>query len=154
MSLKPAESFRTKFLIGHSDLVALWVGKILKIKDFGKCETVGITKNDKLICGVVFNNFYKNPLTDEPISIESSIASVDKSWCTRHNLGTLFAYPFIQLNVKRLQTTCPAGNPDTRSFNERLGFQLEGIGREAYIHGGDAAVYSMLKHECKWIEHE
>ncbi len=134
--------------------MAEWAGKILQIKNWGiSFEALGIEKNGRLICVVVFNNFYCDAY-DNPLSIESSIASVDKSWCSRHILNTLFAYPFIQLNVKRLQTTCSAESPNIRSFNERLGFQLEGIGREAWHLGGDAAVYSMLKHECKWINEQ
>ena len=141
---------QTSFIVGHNDLVAAWAGKILKIKDFGKCEATGIAKDGKLIAAVIYNNFYRD-YDNNPISIEMSIASVDKAWCTRHNLSTLFAYPFIQLNVKRLQATCPEANSDTRSFLERLGFQLEGIAREADRFGGNSSVYSMLKHECRWL---
>lgn len=142
---------KTSFLTGHSDLVAGWAGKLLKVRDFGKCEATGIIKDDKIIAAIIYNNFFLD-YENKPISIEISIASVDKAWCTRHNLNALFAYPFIQLNVKRLQATCPEGNSDTRSFLKRLGFHLEGIAREANHLGGNSSVYSMLKHECKWIE--
>jgi len=37
-------------------------------------------------------------------------------------------------------------------FNKRLGFQLEGIHRQAWPMGGDALSFGMLKPECKWIK--
>jgi hypothetical protein len=37
---------------------------------------------------------------------------------------------------------------------EGLGFRLEGMGRKAYDGRQDAAVYSLLRHECRWISQE
>lgn len=142
----------TQLLIGHDKEVAEWVREQIGLSDFGLCTAIGVLKDNKLICGVVYNNYMKSP-QGVPISIEMSIAAIDKAWCTRYNIHTLFVYPFIQLNVKRVQTTCPADNPRIRAFNERFGFKLEGIGREAWPLGGDCACYSLLKHECKWIEY-
>lgn len=150
MSGNPAGFFKTSLLLGQDELVKKWVGSALRVDNFGLATAIGILKNNELICGVVYNNYYTD-VNNNPLSIEMSIASVDFSWCTRYNLRTFFAYPFIQLNLKRVQATCPANNLTTRHFVERLGFKLDGIAREACIYGGDSAVYSLLKHECKWI---
>lgn len=82
-----------------------------------------------------------------------SIASISPYWCTRKNLYVLFAYPFIQLSVKRVQATCSVDNITAHQFLKRLGFQKEGIAREAWRDGGDAVVFSLLKPECKWINY-
>lgn len=137
-------------LYGHNIEVAEWVFSQLGIDDL--CSTdkaIGIVKDGKLIGGVVYNN-YRVGSDLLPLSMEMSIATIDKSWISRNNLRALFAYPFIQANVKRVQATTRADNAHVRRFLARLGFTFEGIGREAHPLGGDAAVYSMLKHECIW----
>lgn len=137
---------------GHDEYVSQWVAAKLQIRPFqrGLCRAIGITENNELIAGVVYNN----QLLDnhgKPLLIEMTIASVDRAWCTRHNLNHLFAYPFIHLGVKRVQATCGRKAKRVRRFLERLGFKLEGIMREASPSGGDMAHYSMLKPECMWI---
>lgn len=138
-------------VFGQDDYVSEWVSIMLGKRNWGYKTAIGIQKNDFLIAGVVYNNQMLD-CKGKPFNIEMSIASVDKSWCNRHNLGVLFRYPFIQLGVKRVQATTAKRNKSVRQFLDRLGFTLEGIGRQAWPEGGDCAVYSMLKPECKWIK--
>lgn len=114
-------------------------------------KAIGIVKDNKLICGVVYTNYSINSKTGSPHSIEMSIFSIDKSWCNRHNLRVFFGYPFIQLGLKRVQTTCSADIEGVIMFNKRLGFKKEGYHREAFHDGTDAISWSMLKSECKWV---
>lgn len=135
---------------GYNRDITGWVYKQLgfgTVSDDDKA--IGIVVDDTLIGGVVYNDFRLGK--DGPLSIEMSIATVDKRWINRNNLNALFAYPFIQLNVKRVQATTRADNAAVCRFLARLGFTFEGIGREAHPLGGDVAVYSMLQPECKWI---
>lgn len=141
---------RTSLVIGQDKAISEWVEKQLNLNDLSPCVAIGIAAGDRIICGVVYNNFYTDA-NDAPLAIEMTIASIDKLWCSRYNLKTFFAYPFIQLNVKRVQATCSADNRGIRAFLLRLGFHFEGIGRQAHPHGGDSAVYSMLQHECRWL---
>lgn len=139
---------------GHDEYVSQWVAAKLRIPPFprGYCRAIGITENNILIAGVIYNNQHLDN-HGKPLLIEMTIASVDSRWCTRHNLNQLFAYPFIHLGVKRVQATCGRKAKRVRRFLERLGFRFEGIMREASPIGGDLAHYSMLKPECKWISH-
>lgn len=137
-------------LFGQDKLVAEWVS----LKLFGtsngfdqNAKAVGIVKNNKLIAGVVYNNYV------EKILVEMSIASVDKSWCTRYNLKMLFGIPFTQYNLGRVQAICSVNDEGVQDFLQRLGFIHEGTHRQAYQDGGDAMSFAMLKHECKWIDH-
>lgn len=138
-----------RMVYGNDSQVAAWVSHHLGV-DFGLCAALGMAENDKLIAGVVFNNYqqYKGA----SVSIEVTIHSLDKRWATRHSLRHIFAYPFSHLKVRRLQATVSRKKKKTRRFLERLGFRLDGIAREAWHEGGDAAVYSMLPNECKWID--
>ena len=140
--------------IGYDDIVCDWVSAQL----FGRtgrfdrnCRAIGVENDKGLIAGVVYSNYRTKP-DGNGLTVEMSIASIDKSWCTKSNLRTFFSYPFIQLDLERVQTTCSANEPDVIAFNKRLGFVHEGTHRKAWSLGGDALSWSMLKDECKWIK--
>lgn len=136
-------------LYGQDKLVAEWVSlKLFNVSNgFNSASrAVGIIKNDRIIAGVVYNNYVEN------ILCEMSIASVDKSWCTRYNLKALFGIPFTQYNLRRVQSMCSVDDKGVQVFLERLGFQREGYHPEAYHDGSDVISYGMLKAQCKWID--
>ena len=110
-----------------------------------KCRAIGVVDDDKILAAVVYSNYIPN------VSIEMSVYSVDKAWCTRHNLRQLFMYVFAQMNLERVQATCSAQSEDVIAFLKRLGFQQEGYHRKAHFNGGDSLSFGMLKHECRWI---
>ncbi|WAA13530.1 GNAT family N-acetyltransferase [Fervidibacillus halotolerans] len=59
-------------------------------------------------------------------------------------------YAFSHLNMNRVEIAAAVENKKSRAIPERLGFQLEGIRREAewlYDHYVDHAIYGMLKRE-------
>lgn len=132
---------------GQDERVAEWVGKQL-MKDaeaFKPCVAVGIEREGKLIAGVIYNKY------EPELLIEMSIASIDKAWATRHNLSALFSYPFIQLNLKRVQALCSEKDEGVQMFLKRLGFTHEGTHPCAYHDGGTALSFGMLKNNCKWL---
>lgn len=143
-----------RVIIGQDKGVATWVSlglfKNSNSFDLATTRAIGISNNNKLICGVVYNNL-QTDVNDKPYSIEMTIYSIDKTWCTKYNLSVLFAYPFSQYNLKRVQATTREDNGHVRAFLERLGFKLCGIARMGHPDLCNAAVYDMLKHECRWI---
>ena len=59
-------------------------------------------------------------------------------------------YSFSTLNLNRMVIRAAVKNQPSRAIPERLGFQHEGIAREAeclYDHFVDLAVYSILKED-------
>jgi RimJ/RimL family protein N-acetyltransferase len=131
---------------GQDARVAEWVGKQL-MKDaeaFKPCVAVGIERNGELIAGVVYNNYVGH-------LIEMTIASLDKRWCSRHNLKALFAYPFTQLGLRRVQALCSDKDEGVQMFLKRLGFTHEGTHPCGYHDGGTALSFGMLKHQCRWL---
>jgi len=139
-------------LYGADNDVADWVSvKLFGVPaQFDLSVAIGITDQDKLIAGVVYNNMHVTP-EGRPYTIDMSIASVDKRWCNRHNLKALFGYPFIELALKRVQTHCSANEGKIMKFNERLGFKQEGIHRQGWPMGGDSVSFGMIKSECEWL---
>jgi hypothetical protein len=114
---------------------------------------IGVVDGEAPIAGVTYTSYLGDPHTKQPRAIEMSIASVSPRWCTRNTLFQFFKYPFTDLGVQRVQVTVHRKNKHTRKFVERLGFVYEGKGRRAWPTGGDAVVYSMLPHECRWLNH-
>lgn len=116
---------------------------------FDPCRAIGISKNGKIIAGVIYNNQKKS--LGKPYMLEMTVASIDKRWSTRHNLRALFSYPFSQLQLERVNTQCDSENEGLIMFNKRLGFVEEGRHRKAFPNGNDAISFGMLKGECKWL---
>lgn len=125
--------------------VVLWVEERLNLR-FEKAAGIGVALDGQLVAGVVYSEYRPNVP-----AIDASIVSTDPAWASRSVLRAIFAYPFNQLGVERLSATTAKRNKTAREFLVRLGFQLEGIGRRAFPGGGDAAVYSILRNECRWI---
>ena len=139
-------------IYGENQPISEWVslGLFGRHDQLDGSKAIGISKGENLIAGVVYNNFMTDQ-EDKVYCCELSIYSVDKTWCTRHNLKALFAFPFIQLGLKRVQTICSTREGKTIMFNKRLGFKEEGIHREFWPMGGDAISFGMLKSDCKWV---
>ncbi len=135
-----------QLVVGHDAQVAEWVRRqIPSAPNFGQCTAIGVARDDRLIAGVVFNNYHGH-------MIEASMAASEPRWCSRGVLCAFFAYPFEQLEVRRIQLTVSKRNKKARCFAEKLGFTLEGVGREAMRNGDDACVYGMLWKDCRWLK--
>lgn len=135
-------------LYGAKKDILPWASKQLfgTENDFNEAdEAIGITKDGNLIGVVVYTDYRPN------LSIEMSIATVDKNWASRYNLRAFFEFPFTQLRLRRVQTLCSANNEGVIMFNKKLGFKPEGYHRCAWHDGGDAISWSMLKEECRWL---
>lgn len=139
-------------LYGADKDVAAWVAGQFNVEPsyLEPCTAIGVVKEWRIVAGVVYNN-YKEDAFGAPLSIEMTIASVDKTWFTRQNIGAFFRYPFIQLNLKRIWTQCSAEDEGVKLFNQRLGFKQEGINRNAWAFGGDSVCFGLIKEECKWL---
>lgn len=109
-------------------------------------------KDGKIIAAVTYNHFRIRP-DGSFLSVEMGIFSLDKAWATRQYLHAVFAYPFIQLSMERVQTACSAENGGVVKFNQKLGFVPEGYHRRAWPLGGDSVSFGMLRDECKWVKH-
>lgn len=130
--------------------VADWVAVQLGYRpgDMGVGRALGVTMDGKPIAGAVLNQIIRYEHGAVGVG---SIASTDRRWATRRTLRAIFEVPFVELGLTRLMTWCLADRPDIRRFNERLGFVYEGTGRRAFDGVRDAAAFSMLPEECRWI---
>ena len=132
-------------IYGRDKEIAEWVSRRAPHADggFEKYVAIGIEENGEIIAGCVYNDY-------RGYAMHVSIASTTPRWATRGNLYALFAYPFLQLNVKRLTAYTGLSMASVRTFLVRLGFVQEGVIREGFVDD-DCVVYGMLRGECRWL---
>lgn len=116
----------------------------------GTSKAIGYVIDDQLVAAVIYSNFASRQ-DGSFFNLEMGIFSIDKRWCNRHYLNAVFAFPFIQLGLERVQTVCSSEDEGVIMFNKRLGFVQEGVHRKGWITGCDSISFSMLKGECKWL---
>lgn len=132
-------------IYGQDERVCQWLNERLD-ENFVGAIGIGLEENGELIAGVVFDNYTK-------AGINMHVAAVPgKRWMTREFLFRCFAYPFIQLNCRRITGLVREDNLAAQKFDEHLGFRREGLLREGYLDGTNVIVYGMLKNECRWIK--
>lgn len=139
---------------GHDKELCEWASlQLFGVSDtFGEnAKAIGYSIDNQLICVVVYNN-YLECVDGSPHQIEMSIASTDKRWANRKTLKAFFAYPFIQLNLKRVQITSKVNAEGVNLMLQRLGCTREGLHRLGYPDGTDCYSWSMLPEECIWIK--
>ena len=96
-------------------------------------------------CGPIGAVLYTDYRTDD---IQITCAG-EPGWVSRRTLRQAFAYPFEQLNCRRVTCVAHRKNKYMRSYLLRMGFQLEGVKRKA-LNGSDLMIYGLLKEEQKW----
>lgn len=139
-------------LYGREDLTTPWICAFLKMTVPKDSVSIGIVKDGKIAGGALYHN-YNIDHEGKPLFIEMSFGTIDKRSLNRDIIYRLLSYPFFQLRVKRVQSVVSKRNHAVRRFLEKLNFKFEGVGRQAWPHGGDACCYSLLSREFfegKW----
>jgi RimJ/RimL family protein N-acetyltransferase len=121
-----------------------WVASKIDIKDFGPNTTFGFFDSEKLVGGIVFNEYRIQ-------NIAFSGVIEDKRCFTKFFLKKFFDYPFNQLKCHRITSYTEVDNDKANTLLKKLGFINEGIMREISEKGKDVNIYGMLKRECRWI---
>jgi RimJ/RimL family protein N-acetyltransferase len=140
-------------LFGADDYVAEFVRqRIPQLRGgaFGPFTALGIWRHNRLIGGVVYHHYIG-------FDIQVSIAFDRADWALPSTLRTLFYYPFVEIGCVRMTAITARNNKRSRRLLEGdgkrrgLGFKLEGIGRKAFDGVQDAACYSLLRDECRFL---
>lgn len=141
-----------QLVYGQDAIVTPWICHLLRMQIPPHSVSIGIARDGGLVGAALYHN-YNTTSDGRPLFIEISFGTIDKNWATRAIISALLGYPFLQLKVKRIQSTVSVKNRDVRHFLEHLGFKMEGVGRLAWPHGGNAMMYSLLSREffsSKW----
>lgn len=73
-----------------------------------------------------------------------------RKWLNKEFLAAVFAYPFIQCDLKRVTGPVAAKNRDALRFDLKLGFRVEGRCPRA-LPNDDLVILGMLRSECRFI---
>ncbi|MGL4859835.1 MAG: GNAT family N-acetyltransferase [Enterobacteriaceae bacterium] len=111
-------------------------------------QAIGLERDGALVAVTYYDGF---SATDCNIHVASDGSG---RWLTREFLAHVFAYPFIQLSLRRVTGLVPVNNPRALQFDLKLGFRLEGCCRDALPDGTDLYILGMLRRECRWITPE
>jgi RimJ/RimL family protein N-acetyltransferase len=103
---------------------------------------IGLERDGQLVACALYCHYSGNDV-EMHVAID---AQVTRAWVI-----ATFAYPFIQLQVPRVSTFTPTGNPRALKLARHLGFVQEGIRRKAY-QGEDYVAFGMLAQECRFIQ--
>ncbi|ULQ46941.1 GNAT family N-acetyltransferase [Flagellatimonas centrodinii] len=128
---------------GADDAVAALLTERIGIAEWGAFTTIGVMKDGRLVGGFLYNNF-------RGYDLDISTAG-ETGFLTRRTLRACFAYPFEQLNCRRVTALVSKRNRASRRVVSGVGFRLEGVARQAHFTGADLCIYGMLKNECRWI---
>lgn len=137
---------RNKLIFDQPGTVAQWVFEQLPhVKNgFGSYSAIGIERAGRLIAGIVYHGFTVD-------DVQISMASTSPRWAERGVIvACLGAYPFQQLNVRRVTCVVPASLKRVHKFLLHLGFVEEGRHR----YGFDlqtAVTFGLVREECRWL---
>lgn len=137
---------------GRDKEIAAWVSwQLQKIGEgsyaFSPFTAIGVARGSRIVAGIIYSNF-------RHANLEMTMASTDPRWASRENIRALLAYPFVQLDCRRVTCLVKATNQPVRAFLRRLGFVEEGICREVFDDLSDAVILGMLRKDCRWIAEE
>jgi RimJ/RimL family protein N-acetyltransferase len=115
--------------------------------DNEKFSYIGIIEDDKILGVILFSDYDGN-------NIFVHVALDTPRACQRKVIKLMFDYIFNQAGCGRATATCNNSNERIKKLIEGVGFEQEGLMKNAmqiddtYV---DAAVYGMLKENCKWV---
>lgn len=125
------------------ELLGEWAkARIPYVRDWGDWyQAVGRIDDGEITAAVIYKDY---SLCDIGMHI-----AAEGRWATRAFLDTIFHYPFGILKVQRVTGYVPRKREDQLRFWELMGFQREGVLRQA-LPDDDIVIIGLLKDECRY----
>lgn len=125
-----------------------WAAERIGVECFSHdAHAIGLERDGELVAVVVYDRF-------SPHDCHMHVASDgSKRWLVREFLVACFAYPFIQLGLRRVTGLVPASNAAALKFDKNLGFLVEGYHHQA-LGDDDLITLGMLRENCRFIPKE
>lgn len=130
----------------QEDRCLQWASDRIGTRPFSEfAHAIGVINGDEILAVTVWDNFSSYNCT-------MSIASDGgKRWMSREFLFRSFAYPFIQLDLRRATVVVAEGNDESLRLGLHLGFTVECERVRRFFGDKDAIMMGMLREECRWI---
>ena len=127
-----------------SDKLIAWAQRVIGCEFRPDAKAIGCCEGDEILAVTVFDGF-------SACDCNMHIASDGTGrWLNRDFLLRCFAYPFVQLKLRRVTGLVPSRNERALSFDLNLGFEYEGRCRNA-LPDDDIIVLGMLRENCRFI---
>lgn len=135
-------------IYGRDAELAKWAQDRISGAYFGdNARAIGYERGGRLRAVVVFDHF-------GPTDCQMHVASDGgRHWLTRELLAHAFAYPFVQLGLRRVSAVVKASNHAALRLDKHLGFQVEGIHPRVFVDD-DAVSLGLLREACRFIPKE
>lgn len=128
---------------GQAEMLA-WAEAVIGCQFRPDAQCIGWEQDGQLRAVTIFDGF-------SACDCNMHIASDgSRRWMTREFLFHSFAYPFIQLKLRRVTGLVPAKNKDALRFDHHLGFEVEGVCRHA-LPDDDIVVMGLLRDSCRYL---
>jgi RimJ/RimL family protein N-acetyltransferase len=106
------------------------------------CWLTSLDQTGKILGVVIFSRFTTG-------NCEITVASVDPRFISKRFAFAVAAYPFLQLDCRRVTAFIAVENAKSLSLAQRLGFRIEGTARD-WFPTGDAHILGLLRQDCKF----
>lgn len=136
-----------KIVADRNGVIAAWVcrGLGVGVQEIGENFTLGFLYGGRAVGGLIYHGLQDG-------SLWWTIYTVDKHWCSRKVLKTVFGLAFDGMNCHRINIIVSRDNVKSLKLVKGLGFKTEGLLRRYRSSGEDCYLLGMLKNECKWRE--
>jgi len=126
----------------------VWAKDVLGIENpTGFCRALSaVDAENRFVFVVVLSNFTSRNVDMHTAAVKGTQWARPKEVIKMFN--SVFGYVFDHLKACRVTGLVRATNREARSFDEHLGFQLEGIMRRAFVDD-DLCIYGFLAEEYK-----
>lgn len=133
-----------KLLYGDEHRLLPWAQERIGVPFRRDAYTIGLERDSEIVAVVVYDNFSE-------ADVNMHIASDgSRAWMNKSLLVAAFAYPFIQLGLRRVTGMVPAKNAEALAFDEHIGFTREGFHPHA-LPGDDLVSLGLLRENCRFI---
>ena len=101
-------------------------------------------QNGSILGVVVFSRFTTG-------NCEITVAARSSHFITKRFALAVAAYPFIQMDCRRVTAIIAVENEKSLGLAQQLGFRIEGTLKE-WFPSGDAKILGLLREDCKWLK--
>lgn len=109
-------------------------------------DAIGVERGGVLVGGCLYSEY--SPCVGGGAEVRMWCAG--HNWISRRVIKVMFDFPFRVLKCHRITAVTAKKNKACRKMLEELGFKLEGMARQGFGIGKDAAIYGLLRDELRW----
>jgi RimJ/RimL family protein N-acetyltransferase len=133
-----------KLIYGDEHRLLPWAKERIGVSFRRDAYSIGLERDGQIVAVVVYDNF-----SDADCNMHIA-SDGSRAWMNKSLLVAAFAYPFVQLGLRRVTGVVPAKNSAALAFDEHIGFSREGYHPHA-LPDDDLVSLGLLRENCRFI---